>query len=97
MRRRTRTFFVVVLRQILPSIVGAMLLAFITSWDEVVIALFQTVRQQTLPVTIFSFLKAGVQPSVAAVATLLIAIVLIVMVVSQVVGGRMRRRRTVKA
>jgi len=94
---RTRTFFVVVLRQILPSIVGAMLLAFITSWDEVVIALFQTVRQQTLPVTIFSFLKAGVQPSVAAVATLLIAIVLIAMVVGQLVGGRMRRRRTVKA
>ena len=97
-RPRTRTFFVVVLRPILPSIVGAMLLAFITSWDEVVIALFQTVDQQeTLPITIFSFIKAGVQPSVAAVATLLIAIVLVVMVVSQVVGGRRharpRRRR----
>ena len=60
---RTRTFFVVVLRPILPSIVGAMLLAFITSWDEVVIALFQTVDQQTLPITIFSFIKAGVQPA----------------------------------
>ena len=94
---RTRTFFVVVLRPILPSIVGAMLLAFITSWDEVVIALFQTVDQQTLPITIFSFIKAGVQPSVAAVATLLIAIVLVVMVVSQVVGGRRQARRVAGA
>jgi putative spermidine/putrescine transport system permease protein len=74
-----------------------MFLGFIVSWDEVVIALFQTGQQPTLPVTIFSFLQSGVQPSVAAVATLLIGVVLVAMLVSRVVSARLGRRRTRQA
>lgn len=90
---RTRAFYAVVLRPILPSIIGAMFLGFIISWDEVVIALFQTGQQPTLPVTIFSFLQSGVQPSVAAIATLLISMVVVGMAVLQLINHRARRRR----
>jgi putative spermidine/putrescine transport system permease protein len=90
---RTRAFYSVVLRPIVPSIIGAMFLGFIISWDDVVIALFQTGQQPTLPVTIFSFLQSGVQPSVAAIATLLIALVVVGMAAMQLTNRRARTRR----
>jgi putative spermidine/putrescine transport system permease protein len=62
---------------IASALIGSLALSFMTSWDEPVIALFQTGFDKTLPVVIFSFLESGVEPTVPAVAALLIAFVAI--------------------
>lgn len=66
-----RTFWSIVVPGMLPSVIGAFLISFVTSWDEAVIAMFQTELDKTLPVTIYSFLRSGITPAVSAVATLI--------------------------
>lgn len=67
-----RTFRYVTLPQILPGVLAGALFAFITSWDEVILAIFLTSPVfQTLPVVIWSQVQETVDPTVAAVATLL--------------------------
>ncbi|MGZ0711861.1 ABC transporter permease subunit (plasmid) [Coraliomargarita sp. W4R53] len=91
---RTRTFWTVVVRGIMPSVLGAFAIAFITSWDEVVLALFlQTGPTKTLPVTIYKYLESGVVPTVPAVAALLIALVVLIVAIRGVVGTITARRR----
>ncbi|CAO1649224.1 ABC transporter permease subunit [Salinibacterium sp. NSLL150] len=91
---RIRTFWTVVVRGILPSALGAFAIAFVTSWDEVVLALFlQTGPTKTLPVTIYKYLESGIIPTVPAVASLLIALVVLIVVVRGVVGSISARRR----
>lgn len=63
-----RAFWTIVIPNIVPAILGAALISFATSWDEAVISLFQVGLEKTLPVTIYSFLKSGVTPAVAAIA-----------------------------
>lgn len=65
-----RSFFGVVVPNIMPAVFGAAVISFVTSWDEAVLSLFQTQLDKTLPVTIYSFLKSGITPAVSAVATL---------------------------
>ncbi len=93
---RTYAFWRVVLPNLVPSLVGAFLVCFIISWDEAVIALFQTGFEKTLPVTIFSFVVSGATPAVAAVASMLVALV-IVALVGAVVIRRIRRWRQTKS
>lgn len=50
------------------------LFAFITSFDEVVIALFIAGPRFTLPKKMFDNLRTEVDPTIAAVSTLLIAL-----------------------
>jgi ABC-type spermidine/putrescine transport system permease subunit II len=91
---RIRTFWVVVVRGILPSVLGAFAIAFVTSWDEVVLALFlQTGPTKTLPVTIYKYLESGIVPTVPAVASLLILLVVLIVVVRGVVSSARGRRR----
>ena len=79
---RTRAFWVVVVRAILPSVAGAFVIAFVTSWDEVVLALFlQTGPTKTLPVTIYKYLESGIVPTVPAVASLLVTSVVVILAI----------------
>ena len=82
------TFWRVVIPNIMPSLVGALLITFITSWDEVVIAIFQTGLEKTLPVTIFGLVKSGVTPAVAAVSSLLVLVVTLVVVIYAIASSR---------
>ncbi|GAB7003183.1 ABC transporter permease subunit [Nocardioides sp. AN3] len=90
---RQRAFRRAVLPNIVPSVVAALLVSFITSWDEPVIALFQTGLDKTLPVTIFTMLKSGVTPALAAVATMMLVLVVLLMVVSALIGSRRAHRQ----
>lgn len=91
---RTRTFWTVVVRGILPSVLGAFAIAFVTSWDEVVLALFlQTGPTKTLPVTIYKYLESGIVPTVPAVASLLIILVIVIVVIRGVVSSITARRK----
>jgi putative spermidine/putrescine transport system permease protein len=93
---RRRAFWTIVVPNIVPSLVGALLITFVTSWDEAVIALFQTGLNKTLPVTIFSFLESGVTPAVAAVATMLVGLVGLCVLASVAFGGGKARRRAAR-
>jgi len=64
----------VVLPLAAPGMLSAALFAFLASFDELVIALFVSgVQGQTLPVRIWNSLTMELEPTIAAVSTLLIA------------------------
>ena len=72
-------------RVILPNILGGVLsgafLAFITSWDEVVVAIFITGRKvHTLPKMIWESLVDNLDPAVAALATIMIVFTVVAIV-----------------
>jgi putative spermidine/putrescine transport system permease protein len=70
-----RTFRHVTLPLILPGIAAGSVFAFLTSWDEAVVALFLTdARFSTFPVQMFLQVREAVDPSVASAATLVIAV-----------------------
>jgi putative spermidine/putrescine transport system permease protein len=75
-----KTFFLVTLPLILPGTITGALLAFVTSWDEVVVAVFMATPDfHTVPIEIFGQLREGVQPSTAAVATIVTSVSLLLL------------------
>ena len=72
---RLFTFRRVTLPLIKPGVVSGAVFAFITSWDEVVIAIFVSNSQsRTVPIMIWNQARANLDPATAAVGALLIAI-----------------------
>jgi len=70
-----RSFMHVTLPIILPGVVAGAIFAFITSWDEVVVAIFLTsARFRTLPVEMWEQVRQVVDPTVAAVSTTLLVV-----------------------
>ena len=68
----------------MPGILTGAVFAFVTSWDELVVNLFITSRNvYTLPRKIWDGIHDNINPSVAAVATLLILITLVAMLLRQ--------------
>lgn len=87
----------VVLPLALPGVVSAALFSFLTSFDEVIISLFLAgIRSETLPVRIWNSLLLEVEPTIAAVSTLLIAVTILALVADWVVRT-LRDRRTAAA
>ena len=71
-----QVFFLVTLPSIAPALVSSWLLAFTLSFDDVVLSEFLSgPGVTTLPQVIFSYARRGVNPSIYAAATLLIATV----------------------
>ncbi len=70
-----RTFLRVTLPLMLPSILVGGLFAFITSWDDVIVAYFlSTPIVRTLPVVMWAATRESTNPTLAAVATFLSAV-----------------------
>ncbi len=68
-------FFTVTLPLIRPGVVAGGLFSFIVSFDNVPVSIFLLgAGQMTLPVKIFTAIEYGVDPSVAAISTMLIAL-----------------------
>ena len=79
--RPGKVFFVITLPIIAPSVVSGWLLAFILSWDDLVITSFVSgPGSTTLPQLIFSKVRLGVSPDINALATLLVLTVTIAVV-----------------
>jgi putative spermidine/putrescine transport system permease protein len=75
---RWRTFRTVILPSILPGIVGGGVFAFVTSFDEVVLAVFLAGPSvKTLPVRIWEEVRVEYTPVVAVAATIMIVLALI--------------------
>ena len=88
-----QTFRRVTLPIILPGVIAGAIFAFITSWDEVVVAIFLTsARFRTLPVEMWEQVRQAVDPTVAAVATVLLVVttvlLLLLLVVRRPVAAR---------
>lgn len=81
---RLEAFTRVTLPLIRPGLIAGGLFAFITSFDNVPVSIFLVgVRDVTLPVKIFTAIEYGVDPSIAALSTLLIAATAIFLVVAE--------------
>ena len=75
-----------------PSVISGGLFAFVTSFDEVVVVLFLAgPEQRTIPRQMFSRLREQINPTILAVATLLILISVALLVTLELL-----RRRSVR-
>jgi ABC-type spermidine/putrescine transport system permease subunit II len=77
----------VTLPQIRPAIVSASFLSFITSFDELVIAMFLGGSNWTLPKKMFDNIQLEIEPTVAAVSVLQIVLVAIVLALAARFGS----------
>ena len=91
-----RVFRAVVLPLILPGVVSGALFAFVTSWDDVVVAIFLAgPRQHTLPRQMWSGIREFISPTLLAVATLLIVLSISLMLVVELLRRKGERLRDV--
>jgi spermidine/putrescine transport system permease protein len=75
-----RTFRFVTLPTIRTAVLGAALLVFTLSLDEIAVTFFLIGRQNTLPLQIWGMLRRGITPEVNAAATLIFAVSLVIIV-----------------
>jgi len=78
---RLVTFWRITLPQIKPSVYSAAFLAFIMSFDELVISMFLAGSFGTLPKKMFDNVRLQVDPTIAAVSVIEIVAVLIIMLI----------------
>jgi putrescine transport system permease protein len=92
--RPHQVFFLITLPMIAQSLLSAWLLTFTLSFDDVVLSQFLGgPGATTLPVVIFSRARLGLDPSVNAVATVLILIVSLGVVAASLAIARAERQR----
>ena len=90
-----RTFMRVVLPLIRPGVISGALFAFVTSFDEVVRVLFLAgPDQRTIPRQMFSGLREQINPTILAVATLLIVISICLLVTIELLRRCSERLRS---
>jgi spermidine/putrescine transport system permease protein len=94
-----QTFWYVTLPMIRTALIGAALLAFTVSFDEIVISYFLTGTWMTLPVFIYGMMRYGLSPKVYAISTIILFLSLaLIMLMSRYTGRsaevyRVRRPR----
>ncbi|MGE4249590.1 MAG: ABC transporter permease [Parvibaculaceae bacterium] len=82
----------VTLPHLMPAMLASGIFSFFVSFDELVIALFITGRWDTLPKRIWSDLRLEIDPTIAAVASLLIVITLIGVLLAEALRRRATRQ-----
>ncbi|XDA98951.1 ABC transporter permease [Sulfitobacter sp. LCG007] len=84
---RWKAFLTVTLPQIRFAVVTSALLAFLTSFDEVVVAMFVSGGDNpTLTRNMFNALRDQIDPTIASISTIMIAVTTGMMVLAQVFG-----------
>jgi putative spermidine/putrescine transport system permease protein len=88
-----RAFREVTLPLAMPGVVGGGVLAFVVSFDDVVVATFLAgVRTTTLPMRMFQAVESELDPTIAAVSTLLIAFAALVLLAVRALSALEHRR-----
>jgi spermidine/putrescine transport system permease protein len=88
-----QTFRLITLPLILPAVVSAFLVAFVLSFDEIIVASFIAGETTTFPLYLFSQLRfPTLLPQVIAVAVIVMAVSAIILVGAEV-GRRLLERR----
>ena len=89
-----QVFFLVTLPMIAQALMSAWLLTFTLSLDDVVLSAFLSgPGSTTMPLVIFSRARLGLNPSVNAVATLIVVVVAVGVVIASYMIARAERRR----
>jgi putative spermidine/putrescine transport system permease protein len=84
---RIRAIWHVTLPQIRPSLVSAAFLAFISSFDELVVAMFLGGSNMTLPKKMFDNILNEIDPTIAAVSVIQVVLVTVVLIVVSRLGS----------
>lgn len=93
---RWQTFRQVTLPIIRPGVMAGALFAFITSWDELIVAIFVSgTGAVTLPRKMWDSIRFEIDPTIAAVSTLLIVFTAALFVSAELLRRRSERLRTV--
>lgn len=86
---RVKAFFLITLPQIRFSVVTAALLSFLTSFDEVIIAIFVSGGvNATLTKHMFSALRDFIDPTIAAISTIMVLVSTVLLLLTQFIGAR---------
>lgn len=89
----TRTFARVTMPLIARGIATGAIFAFVTSFDEVVIALFlRSPTFQTLPVQMFNSVTSQIDATIAAASSIVVVAVTVICLLAQLVGSRRKTR-----
>lgn len=84
---RWKAFLTVTLPQIRFAVVTSALLSFLTSFDEVVVAMFISGGDNpTLTRNMFNALRDQIDPTIASISTLMILVTTLMMVLAQIFG-----------
>jgi putative spermidine/putrescine transport system permease protein len=84
----------IILPLILPGVVTGALFAFVTSFDEVVVALFlSSAEQRTLPKQMFSGIREMISPTITAAATVQVALSICLLIGVELLRRRSERLR----
>ena len=88
----------IVLPLILPGVISGALFAFVTSFDEVVVALFLTgPSERTLPRQMFTGMRENISPVITAAASLLILLSVLLLTALELLRRRSERLRGIRA
>jgi putative spermidine/putrescine transport system permease protein len=88
----------IILPLIMPGVVSGALFAFVTSFDEVVVALFLTgPAERTLPRQMFNGMRENISPVIAAAASLLILLSILLLTTIELLRRRNERLRGIRA
>lgn len=92
-----RSFFKVVLPEILPGVVSGFLMAFTFSLDDFVVSYFTSGSgAQTLPITIYAMTRRKVSPEINALSTIIFVVVLVVLILKNLLESRSIRKEASK-
>lgn len=84
-----RAFMLVTLPQIRFSVITGAVLAFLTSFDEIIVALFISGGDNsTLTRNMFNALRDQVDPTIAAISTLIVAVTSLLLAFTQFIGSK---------
>ncbi len=90
---RLKAFFVITLPQIKFSVMTCALLAFLTSFDEVIISIFISGGvNATITKHMFSALRDYIDPTIAAISTILVIVSTILLLTMQYIGSRDQKK-----
>jgi putative spermidine/putrescine transport system permease protein len=82
-----RTFFQITLPVIKQGILAAGIFTFVVSFDNFTVSMFLVSWRGTLPVEVYSYIRTGGDPTIAAISAMLIVMsVVLVLVVERIVG-----------
>lgn len=86
---RLRAFFVITLPQIKFSVITAALLSFLSSFDEVIVSIFVSGGSTaTLTKHMFSSLRDFIDPTIAAISTIMVVISTILLLATQLINKK---------
>jgi putative spermidine/putrescine transport system permease protein len=89
-----KAFRHVMLPLILPGVLSGMILAFVTSFDEVVVVIFLSgPEMRTLPRQIWSGVREEVTPTISAAAVVLVVVSMVLMLLVELLRRRSERLR----